>query len=160
MSLSSTIWIQSQPARLYTRTILVLSSKWPSHRFHVQTLCVHSTHFAPKSPFIPAYSTEHTSSTYNTPSLLSHPLYYVHTHQHPLRKTPSIFHLEVTNHFTPKQLETSRPDRRARARTRTHAHNIHTHTTHTHTDGRNEFTYSHIPTLFITNVNQHSNSVT
>jgi len=25
---------------------------------------------------------------------------------------------------------------------------------------RNELTYSHIPTLFITNLNQHSNSVT
>jgi len=40
---------------------------------------------------------------------------------------------------------------------------IHTHT-HTHThgrrDGRNELTYNHIPTLFITNVNQHSNLVT
>jgi len=32
--------------------------------------------------------------------------------------------------------------------------------THTHTHGRNELTYSHIPTLFKTNVNQHSNSVT
>jgi hypothetical protein len=31
---------------------------------------------------------------------------------------------------------------------------------HTHTHRRNELTYSHIPTLFITNVNQHSNSVT
>jgi uncharacterized alpha/beta hydrolase family protein len=29
---------------------------------------------------------------------------------------------------------------------------------HTHT--QNELTYSHIPTLFVTNVNQHSNSVT
>jgi len=32
--------------------------------------------------------------------------------------------------------------------------------THTHSHRRNELTYSHIPTLFITNVNQHSNSVT
>jgi len=31
---------------------------------------------------------------------------------------------------------------------------------HTHTHTQNELTYSHIPTLFITNVNQHSNSVT
>jgi len=30
----------------------------------------------------------------------------------------------------------------------------------THTHGWNELTYSHIPTLFITNVNQHSNLVT
>jgi hypothetical protein len=30
----------------------------------------------------------------------------------------------------------------------------------THTHKRNELTYSHITTLFITNVNQHSNSVT
>ena len=29
-----------------------------------------------------------------------------------------------------------------------------------HTHRRNELTYSHIPTLFITNVNQHSNKVT
>jgi len=32
--------------------------------------------------------------------------------------------------------------------------------THTHTHRWNKLTYSHIPTLFITNVNQHSNSVT
>jgi hypothetical protein len=58
MSLSSPTWIQSQPIRLYTRTILILTSKWPlSHRFHTQTLCVHSTHFAPKSLLIPAHWT-------------------------------------------------------------------------------------------------------
>jgi len=32
--------------------------------------------------------------------------------------------------------------------------------THTNTQRRNELTYSHIPTLLLTNVNQHSNSVT
>jgi len=37
----------------------------------------------------------------------------------------------------------------------------HTHThTHTHARARNELTYSHMLTLFITNVNQHSNPVT
>jgi len=50
--------------------------------------------------------TEHISAGYNTPSLLLPPLYYVHSHHHPLRQTPSIIHKEVTNHFTPKQLET------------------------------------------------------
>ena len=52
-----------------------------------------------------------------------------------------------------------------RARARTHAH-THAHTrTHARTRtrararARNELTYSHIPTHFITNVNQHSNSV-
>jgi hypothetical protein len=41
---------------------------------------------------------------------------------------------------------------------RTHAR---THNTHaqTHTQTQNELAYSHIPTLFITNVNQHFNSV-
>jgi len=32
--------------------------------------------------------------------------------------------------------------------------------THTHKHTQNILIYSHIPTLFITNVNQHSNSVT
>jgi hypothetical protein len=76
--------------------------------------CVYTVHVSlpyvpqptPKSPFIPAHYTEHISSGYNIPSLLLPPLYYVHSHQHPLRKTPSIFHIEVTHHFTPKQLET------------------------------------------------------
>jgi hypothetical protein len=48
--------------------------------------------------------------------------------------------------------------------THTHIHTpSHTHThTHarTHSHRRNASTYSHIPTLFITNVNQHSNSAT
>jgi hypothetical protein len=44
--------------------------------------------------------------------------------------------------------------------THTHTHTpTHTHA-HTHTHRRNELTYSHIPTLLMTNVNQHSNSVT
>jgi len=38
-------------------------------------------------------------------------------------------------------------------------HNLDQIGTHTHTHRRNELTYSHIPTLFITNVNQHFNSV-
>jgi hypothetical protein len=63
-------------------------------------------HPTPISPLIPAYYTEHISSGYNTPSLLLVPLYYLHSHQHPLCKTPSIFHTEVTDHCTPKQLET------------------------------------------------------
>jgi hypothetical protein len=37
---------------------------------------------------------------------------------------------------------------------------IHKIGTHTHTHRWNELTYSHIPTLFVKNVKQHSNSVT
>ena len=46
----------------------------------------------------------------------------------------------------------SRPDRYTNTNTHTY--------TNTHTHRRNELTYSHIPILFITNVNQLSNSVT